>query len=76
MLEKTVLKRKAQRRTFQGGSVVTQRIPCTAWLHKFVIGNKGSNIKRIVGEPPAAQVDFGDDDDDDCIIVEGKPEQV
>ncbi|CDW54567.1 General transcription factor 3C polypeptide 2 [Trichuris trichiura] len=54
-------------------SVITAEIPCPLWLHKFIIGPKGSGIKAFIGNYPKLRVNF---EDDGFIYIEGTPEDV
>uniref|UniRef100_A0A5S6Q752 K Homology domain-containing protein n=1 Tax=Trichuris muris TaxID=70415 RepID=A0A5S6Q752_TRIMR len=54
-------------------SVITAEIPCPLWLHKFIIGPKGSSIKAFIGSYPKLRVNF---EDDGFIYIEGTPEDV
>lgn len=57
----------------KASSVVSDHVECPAWLHKHVIGPKGANIRRIIGEEAKVSVDF---DDENFIYIEGSPEEV
>jgi len=57
----------------KASSVITTEIPCPTWLHKFVIGTRGSNVRELIPEPQKVQITF---EQDDSIFVQGAPEEV
>lgn len=44
------------------------------WIHKYIIGRKGVNIKKITQEMPKVNVEFTGKEDK--IKIEGPPEEV
>lgn len=58
----------------KANSVVTRYIEAPAWLHKHVIGKKGSNIRNITANYPKVHVEILDNHN--SIVVEGPPEEV
>lgn len=59
----------------KANSVATANIPCPSWLHRYIIGKKGSGIQKITADLnlDRVHVEFCDDDN---IRVEGPPEDV
>lgn len=59
----------------KANSVATTDIPCPSWLHRYIIGKKGSGIQKITADLnlDRVHVEFCDDD---TIRVEGPPEDV
>ena len=45
-----------------------------SWLHKYIIGKKGENVKKITQDLPKVHIEFTDGEDK--IVVEGPPEEV
>ncbi|XP_034942001.1 vigilin [Chelonus insularis] len=58
----------------KANSVRTATVEAPSWIHKYIIGRKGSNIKKIIEDLPKVNVDFTDDVDK--IKIEGPPEEV
>jgi polyribonucleotide nucleotidyltransferase len=58
----------------KANSVVFNDVIAPAWLHRFIIGRQGSNIKEITENFPAVHIEFTDGQDK--ITVEGPPEEV
>lgn len=58
----------------KANSVVTRTIEAPAWVHKHVIGKKGSNIQKITANYPKAHVEIMDSQNQ--IVIEGPPEDV
>lgn len=56
----------------KANSVQTKNVEAPAWLHKYIIGRKGANIKEITAAFPNVHVEFNDQ----TIKAEGPPEQV
>lgn len=56
----------------KANSVQTRVLEAPAWIHKYIIGRKGANIKEITTEFANVHVEFFDDK----IKIEGPPEQV
>jgi len=59
----------------RANSVASVNIPCPSWLHRYIIGKKGSGIQKITADLnlDRVHVEFCDDD---SIKVEGPPEDV
>jgi len=57
--------------------VVTAELKCPAWLHKYVIGPRGTGIRRLVGDgggaKPQVQVSF---EEEGRIFLEGPPAEL
>uniref|UniRef100_A0A6M2DT16 Putative vigilin n=1 Tax=Xenopsylla cheopis TaxID=163159 RepID=A0A6M2DT16_XENCH len=49
-------------------------VDAPSWIHKYVIGKKGSEIRKITQDLPKVQVDFIDNENK--IKIEGPPEEV
>jgi transcription antitermination factor NusA-like protein len=45
-----------------------------AWLHRFIIGKKGANIRKITEDHPKVHIEFTEGQDK--ISLEGAPEEV
>lgn len=58
----------------KANSVSATDIDAPAWIHKYIIGRKGANIKEITSNFPKVHVEFTDKDNK--IKIEGPPEQV
>lgn len=58
----------------KANSVQTSEVSAPAWLHRFIIGKKGANIRRITEEYPKVHIEFTEGQDK--ITVEGSPEEV
>ena len=58
----------------KANSVVVDHVDAPAWLHRFIIGRKGINIRQIMDDYPKVHIEFTDGEDK--ITVEGPPEQV
>lgn len=58
----------------KANSVMTEEISVESWLHRFIIGPKGSNIKQITQECPKVRIEFHDEQNK--IVLEGPPEEV
>uniref|UniRef100_A0A0N5A8M1 Vigilin n=1 Tax=Syphacia muris TaxID=451379 RepID=A0A0N5A8M1_9BILA len=57
----------------KASSVITVEITCKSWMHKFLIGPKGSTLQALVPNKDKVQIDF---EDGGVIIIEGAPEYV
>lgn len=57
----------------KANSVGTEIIDAPAWLHKFIIGRKGSKIRELTQDMPKVHVEFAEKDK---IKIEGPPEEV
>jgi transcription antitermination factor NusA-like protein len=58
----------------KANSVVISDVAAPAWLHRFIIGRKGKNIRNISQNLPNVHVEFAEGSDK--ITLEGPPEQV
>ncbi|KAH0551211.1 vigilin [Cotesia glomerata] len=58
----------------KANSVRTATVEAPSWIHKYIIGRKGSNIKKITEDLPKVNVDFAENDNK--IKIEGPPEEV
>lgn len=57
----------------RASSVITQSINAPTWLHKHLIGPKGSTLAALVPNRAGVQIDF---DENGTIFFEGAPEEV
>uniref|UniRef100_A0A183IEE5 Vigilin n=1 Tax=Soboliphyme baturini TaxID=241478 RepID=A0A183IEE5_9BILA len=57
----------------KASSIITAEISCPVWLHKYIIGSKGSGIRQIIGDHSKVQVTF---DQEGYVLLEGIPEEV
>lgn len=57
----------------KSNSVTTAKIDVPSWLHRHMIGEKGSNISKITADYPSTHVKF---ESDDKITLEGPPDEV
>uniref|UniRef100_A0A4D5R9H2 Vigilin n=1 Tax=Scolopendra viridis TaxID=118503 RepID=A0A4D5R9H2_SCOVI len=58
----------------KANSMVEAEVEAPSWLHKFIIGRKGANIRQITQDLPRVHVEFRDGTDK--IVIEGPPEEV
>ncbi|XP_043666503.1 vigilin [Vespula pensylvanica] len=58
----------------KANSVRTAGVEAPVWLHKYIIGRKGVNIKKVTQEMPKVNVEFTGKEDK--IKIEGPPEEV
>lgn len=58
----------------KANSVRSATVEAPSWIHKYIIGRKGINIKKITEDLPKVNVDFTDNVDK--IKIEGPPEAV
>lgn len=58
----------------KANSVVAAEVHAPQWLHRFIIGRKGQNIKKITQDLEKLHVNFLEDKD--TILLEGPPEEV
>lgn len=56
----------------KANSVQSVTIDAPAWIHKYIIGRKGVNIKELSAEYPSVHVEFIENN----IKIEGPPDQV
>jgi polyribonucleotide nucleotidyltransferase len=56
----------------KANSVQSRILDAPAWIHKYIIGRKGANIKEVTSAYPNIHVEFNEDK----IKVEGPPDQV
>ncbi len=54
--------------------MVSEEVIAPSWLHRFIIGRKGENIKNITRDLPHVTVTFPKDGD--VITIEGPPDEV
>lgn len=57
----------------KANSVVNIKIEVPSWLHRYLIGEKGTNISKITADYPATHVKF---EVDNQITLDGPPEEV
>uniref|UniRef100_A0A224ZBN2 Vigilin n=1 Tax=Rhipicephalus zambeziensis TaxID=60191 RepID=A0A224ZBN2_9ACAR len=58
----------------KANSVQTAEVPAKSWMHKYIIGKKGENIKRITADYHKTHVDFCEDEN--MIRIEGPKEEL
>lgn len=58
----------------KANSVITDYIEAPVWLHRFIIGRKGSKINMITADLPNVHIEF--QEDKDKITLEGPPADV
>lgn len=58
----------------RANSVVVRVVEAPSWLHRFIIGKGGDNIKAIASDIPKVHIEFIDDQDK--ISIEGPPDEV
>uniref|UniRef100_A0A6P7F816 Vigilin n=1 Tax=Diabrotica virgifera virgifera TaxID=50390 RepID=A0A6P7F816_DIAVI len=58
----------------KANSVRSSDVDAPSWIHKYIIGRKGANIKEITQNLPKVHVEFTGKDDK--IKIEGPPEEV
>ncbi|XP_024879874.1 vigilin-like [Temnothorax curvispinosus] len=58
----------------KANSVRTAMVEAPAWIHKYILGRKGVNIKKITQEMPKVNVKCTGKEDE--IKIEGPPEEV
>lgn len=56
----------------KANSIKQEFMEVESWLHKYIIGKKGANIKHLTQDLPTVQVDFLDD----RIKLEGPPDEI
>ena len=57
----------------KANSVVNVSVTCPSWLHKYIIGKKGTGIQKISQDLSKVHIVFNDDD---TIKVDGPPDEV
>ncbi|VDP04005.1 unnamed protein product [Heligmosomoides polygyrus] len=57
----------------RASSVITQQLPAAAWLHKHLIGPKGSTLQSLIPNRGKVQIEF---EETGNIFLEGAPEEV
>merc|ERR1711972_358057 len=57
----------------KANSVVNVSVSCPSWLHKYIIGKKGTGIQKISQDLSKVHIVFNDDD---SIKVDGPPDEV
>lgn len=62
----------------KANSVITRTVDAPAWIHKYIIGKKGANIRQItIGQGyNNVRVDVKESDKESQIVIEGPPEEV
>lgn len=58
----------------KANSVIVEEVSAPAWLHRFIIGRQGANVKKITQNTPKVHIEFTDGED--TITLEGPPEEV
>ncbi|XP_076803941.1 vigilin-like isoform X2 [Clavelina lepadiformis] len=58
----------------KANSVVNREVMADVWLHRFIIGKKGANIRNITANLPNVNVEFRDEESK--IVIEGPPSEV
>lgn len=58
----------------KANSVRSSDVDAPAWLHKYIIGRRGTVINKITQNLPKVHVEFSDKEDK--IKIEGPPEEV
>lgn len=58
----------------KASSVVSADVGAPRWLHRFIIGRKGQNIRKITQDLPKVHVEFSDEKD--SVSLEGPPQEV
>ena len=57
----------------KASSLVNTQIEAPNWIHRYLIGEKGSNISKLTGDYPSTHVKF---EADNKISLDGPPEEV
>jgi len=58
----------------KANSVVMDEVVAPGWLHGFIIGKKGSNLRKVTQDLPKVHIEFNENEDK--IALEGPPEEV
>ncbi|KAF5298917.1 hypothetical protein FQR65_LT09570 [Abscondita terminalis] len=58
----------------KANSVCTTDVDAPSWIHKYIIGRKGANIKEITQNMPKVHIEFTEKENK--IKIEGPPEEV
>lgn len=58
----------------KASSVVSAEVDAPRWLHRFIIGRKGQNIRKITQDLQKVHVEFSDEKD--SVSLEGPPQEV
>lgn len=58
----------------KANSVVFAEVEAPAWLHRYVIGKQGANVRKITQEFPKVHIEFTEGENK--IKIEGPPEEV
>lgn len=58
----------------QANSVVFEKVEAPRWLHRFIIGRKGQNVRKITQDLPKVHVEFSDEEE--VVSLEGPPAEV
>jgi len=58
----------------KANSVIFAEVEAPRWLHRFIIGRKGQNIRKITQDLPKVHVEFSGEKD--AIVLDGPPDEV
>jgi len=58
----------------KANSVIIAEVDAPCWLHRFIIGRQGANVRKITQDLPKVHIEFNDGEDK--IQVEGPPDEV
>lgn len=58
----------------KANSVRSSDVDAPSWIHKYIIGKKGANIKELSADWPKVHIEFNDKEDK--IRINGPPEEV
>jgi len=53
---------------------VFEKVDAPRWLHRFIIGRKGQNVRKITQDLPKVHVEFNDEEE--VVSLEGPPAEV
>ena len=51
-----------------------EKVEAPRWLHRFIIGRKGQNVRKITQDLPKVHVEFSDEEE--VVSLEGPPAEV
>lgn len=51
-----------------------EKVDAPRWLHRFIIGRKGQNVRKITQDLPKVHVEFNDEEE--VVSLEGPPAEV
>ena len=54
--------------------MVFEKVEAPRWLHRFIIGRKGQNVRKITQDLPKVHVEFSDEEE--VVSLEGPPAEV